>query len=197
MKDKRAICGVDEAGRGCLAGDVYAAAVILDPARPIAGLADSKLLSEKKREVLAREIRDSARAWCVAVASVAEIDSMNILRASLLAMSRAIAGLTIRPSEVLVDGLHLPECDLPGRAIVDGDRLVAEISAASILAKTARDAAMIALDAQFPFYGFARHKGYGTRVHLHALNAHGPCAIHRMSYAPVRNAAMQSRLFTS
>jgi ribonuclease HII len=185
------ICGVDEAGRGPLAGAVYAAAVILDPARPIRGLADSKTLSEKKREALEQEIRDNAFAFCVAHASVAEIDALNILQASLLAMKRAVEGLQISATtryEVVVDGLYVPKVNLPSRAVVQGDRLVAEISAASILAKTARDREMCVLDGHYPQYGFARHKGYGTRVHIEALMSVGPCEIHRQSFAPVREA---------
>jgi ribonuclease HII len=186
------ICGVDEAGRGPLAGAVFAAAVILDPARPIAGLADSKTLSEKRRDCLALLIREQSLACCVASASVEEIDAINILQASLLAMKRAIEGLTLAPDEIVVDGLHLPKISLRSRALVQGDRLMAEISAASILAKTARDAEMRLLDACFPEYGFARHKGYGTAAHLHALKMHGPCAIHRRSFAPVRIAAARA-----
>lgn len=190
-------CGVDEAGRGPLAGAVFAAAVILDPARPIAGLNDSKQLSEKKRDRLAIEIREKSLAFCVAFASVDEIDRLNILRASLLAMKRAVEGLQHAPAEMLVDGLHLPDVDIAGRAIVEGDRLIAEISAASILAKTARDREMCEWSERYPQYGFARHKGYGTRAHLSALNQHGPCEIHRRSFAPVRAAELQMRLFAS
>ncbi len=191
----RLICGTDEAGRGCLAGDVFAAAVILDPQRPVDGLADSKLLSEKKRIALAGEIRASARAWAVARASVEEIDELNILRASLLAMQRSIQALGLEPGEVLVDGLHVPRLSVPARAIVDGDQLIAEISAASILAKTARDAYMLEEAARHPDYGFEQHKGYGTRLHMSALARLGPCAIHRRSFAPVRAAAGQQDLF--
>jgi len=180
------ICGVDEAGRGPLAGPVVAAAVILDPARPIVGLADSKKLSARKREILAAEIRENALAWSVAEASVEEIDEINILQATLLAMQRAVVGLALTPTEVLIDGNRCPRLDLPARAIIGGDATVAEISAASILAKTVRDAGMLVLHAQFPQYGFARHMGYGTAVHLAALRAHGPSAIHRRSFAPVR-----------
>jgi ribonuclease HII len=176
-----------------LAGAVYAAAVILDPKRPIDGLADSKMLSEKKREHLASRIREEALAFCIASASVEEIDRINILQASLLAMRRAIEGLSVQPSEVWVDGLHLPAMAFRGRAVVEGDRKVAEISAASILAKTARDAEMRRLDGEHPQYGFARHKGYGTREHMDALKAFGPCAIHRLSFAPVRAAVAQVR----
>lgn len=188
-------CGVDEAGRGPLAGAVFAAAVILDPSRPIAGLADSKMLSEKRREHLAGEIKQNALAWFISSASVAEIDAMNILQATLLAMKRAVEGLSHLPDEVLVDGLHVPAIGIASRAIVEGDRIIAEISAASILAKTARDDEMREMDARYPQYGFARHKGYGTRAHVDALNREGPCEIHRMSFAPVREAQRQMQLF--
>ncbi len=179
-------CGVDEAGRGPLAGSVFAAAVVLDARRPIDGLADSKQLSGTVRERLAREIRSRARAWAIASASVEEIDRVNILQATLLAMRRAVEALGMTPGEVCVDGLHAPRVACPCRAIVDGDALVPEISAASILAKTARDAEMALLDRRFPGYGFAQHKGYGTPEHLAALKALGPCAIHRRSFEPVQ-----------
>ncbi|HEX4943998.1 MAG TPA: ribonuclease HII [Usitatibacteraceae bacterium] len=179
-------CGVDEAGRGPLAGAVFAAAVILDPSRPVPGLADSKLLSAARREALARVIRRDALAWAIASATVEEIDAINILQASLAAMARAVAALGVDPDEVVVDGLHVPRMRWPSRAIVKGDRLVPAISAASILAKTARDAEMVILDARFPGYGFARHKGYPTADHLAALRSLGPCAIHRRSFEPVR-----------
>ena len=188
-------CGVDEAGHGPLAGAVFAAAVILDPSRPIPGLNDSKLLSEKKRQQLAIEIRRHARAFSVAFASVEEIDRLNILQATLLAMKRAVQGLSLVPQEMLVDGLHLPATGIRGRAIVEGDRLIAEISAASILAKTSRDLEMCEWDRRYPAYGFAQHKGYGTRAHLDALQRVGPCEIHRRSFAPVRAAEQQLRLF--
>lgn len=181
------VCGVDEAGRGPLAGPVYAAAVILDPARPIMGLADSKKLSEKKRDRLAVEIRECALAWAVAEATVEEIDRINILQATLLAMQRAVAGLALRPDEVLVDGNRLPVLDVPARAIIGGDASEAAISAASILAKTARDAEMLRLHATAPHYGLDRHKGYGTAAHLDALRRHGAAAFHRRSFAPVRD----------
>lgn len=179
------ICGVDEAGRGPLAGAVFAAAVILNPAAPIAGLRDSKQLSERRRDQLAILIREQALAWSVAVASVEEIDALNIHHATLLAMKRAVEGLTIVPGEVLVDGLYCPAVAYPSRAIVKGDSLVVEISAASILAKTARDAEMRQLDQRFPQYGFARHKGYPTKAHVEALCRHGISTVHRRSYAPV------------
>lgn len=179
-------CGVDEAGRGPLAGPVVAAAVILDPARPIAGLADSKKLSAARRERLAAEIREKALAWSIAAASVEEIDRINILHATLLAMQRAVAGLSVLPAEALIDGNRCPVLTMPARAIIGGDATVAEISAASILAKTSRDADMRALHALYPHYDFARHKGYGTALHLVALRAHGPSPVHRRSFAPVR-----------
>lgn len=181
------ICGVDEAGRGPLAGPVYAAAVILDPEQPIIGLADSKKLSARKRERLALEIRAKARAWAIAEATVEEIDRLNILQATLLAMKRAVLALPESPREVLIDGNRCPDLELPARAIIGGDATVQEISAASILAKTARDAAMLKLHEQFPYYGFDRHFGYGTAYHLAALRQHGPSMCHRRSFAPVRN----------
>jgi ribonuclease HII len=180
------ICGVDEAGRGPLAGPVVAAAVILDPARPIVGLADSKKLSARRREKLAAEIRANALAWSIAEASVEEIDRINILQATLLAMQRAVAGLSILPTEVLIDGNRCPVLAVPARAIVGGDATVAAISAASILAKTSRDAGLVTLHARYPQYGFERHKGYGTAEHLAALRLHGPTPAHRRSFAPVR-----------
>ena len=180
------VCGVDEAGRGPLAGPVYAAAVILDPAHPIAGLADSKKLSEKRRDALALEIRQHAAAWAIASASVEEIDRLNILQATLLAMRRAVESLSLRPQQVLVDGLYCPDTGLPSRAIVQGDSSVPEISAASILAKTARDAAMMELHARYPQYGFDGHKGYPTAAHVAALKRHGVSDAHRRSFRPVR-----------
>ncbi len=185
------ICGVDEAGRGPLAGAVYAAAVILDRERPIEGLADSKKLSEKKREYLAEQIRERALAWAVAWAEAEEIDSINILQASLLAMRRAVENLSPIPSEALIDGLYCPKLAMPCRAIVKGDSSVVEISAASILAKTARDAEMLRLHLEYPQYGFDRHKGYPTAMHLDALRRHGASEIHRRSFAPVKLAIAQ------
>jgi len=187
------ICGVDEAGRGPLAGPVYAAAVILDPARPVFGLADSKKLSEKKREKLALEIKECALAWAIARAEVGEIDQINILQASLLAMKRAVEALQTTPTEALIDGLHCPKLFIPSRAIVKGDSTVPEISAASILAKTARDAEMLLMHAQFPQYGFDKHKGYPTVVHIAALHKFGVTAIHRVSFSPV-NAIVSENL---
>lgn len=184
------ICGVDEAGRGPLAGAVYAAAVILDANQPISGLADSKKLSEKKRDGLNVEIQSKSLAWAVASCTPQEIDEINILQASLLAMKRAIASLqlqfNIRPDLVLVDGNKRPKIDLPCEAIVQGDSKVPAISAASILAKVARDAECYALDKLYPHYGFAKHKGYPTAFHLEMLALHGVTPIHRMSYAPVK-----------
>ena len=182
------VCGIDEAGRGPLAGPVVAAAVILDPARPIPGLNDSKKLSEKKRDALAVLIRERALAWAVAEASVEEIDRLNILQATLLAMRRAVLGLRLKPVRVLVDGNRLPPLDVPAEAIVKGDALVASISAASILAKVTRDRWCAQLHQQYPVYGFAGHKGYGTAEHLAALEVHGACPQHRRSFAPVARA---------
>ncbi len=186
------LCGVDEAGRGPLAGPVYAAAVILDKARPIDGLADSKQLHEARRSALAIEIKSCASAWAIACASAEEIDQHNILRASLLAMRRAVLALRLVPQLVVVDGTHCPVVDMTVAAIVKGDSKVAAISAASILAKTARDTEMFALHEKFPEYGFADHKGYPTPQHLLALNRHGPCVEHRRSFAPVRMALINS-----
>ena len=180
------ICGVDEAGRGPIAGPVYAAAVVLDADRPIAGLRDSKLLSASRREGLADLIRRHSAAFAVGIASVEEIDRLNILQATLLAMQRAVAGLGMLPDEAWIDGNRCPRLPCPARAIVQGDRLHAEISAASILAKTARDAEMRRMHQRFPRYGFDRHKGYPTSVHLALLAQFGPTEIHRRSFAPVR-----------
>ena len=182
------ICGVDEAGRGPLAGPVSAAAVILDEANPIPGLNDSKKLTEKQRERLAPLIRERALAWAVAYASVEEIDSLNILQATLLAMQRAVLALKIPPQQVLVDGLYCPQTGIPSLAIVKGDSKVAAISAASILAKTDRDALMLTLHERYPDYGFDVHKGYPTAVHLAALREYGVTEIHRKSFRPVREA---------
>jgi len=180
------ICGVDEAGRGPLAGPVYAAAVILDPARPIAGLADSKMLSERKRERLAIEIRERAFAYGIAFASVEEIDSINILQATLLAMCRAVDALPVQASQALIDGNRCPPLAMPARAIIRGDATEPAISAASILAKTARDAEMRRIHDIFPQYGLDRHKGYDTVGHRAALALHGPAGFHRKSFAPIR-----------
>jgi ribonuclease HII len=180
------ICGVDEAGRGPIAGPVFAAAVLLDPRRRIDGLKDSKLLAPKRREALAERIRREARAWAVASASVEEIDGLNILQATLLAMQRAVQALAVTPEEAWIDGDRCPALACRVRAVVGGDRSVPLISAASILAKTARDAEMLRLHAQFPDYALDRHKGYPTPEHLALLERHGACAIHRRSFAPVR-----------
>ena len=182
------LAGVDEAGRGPLVGPVVAAAVILDPRKPIAGLADSKTLSPSKRERLFHEILAKALCCSVAQASAEEIDQINILQATLLAMQRAVAGLRLPPKLVLVDGNRLPLLPMQAQAIVKGDATVAEISAASIVAKVHRDQWCAEFDARYPEYGFARHKGYGTAEHLAALVAHGPCPEHRRSFAPVAKA---------
>ena len=180
------VCGIDEAGRGPLAGPVVAAAVILDPGRRIDGLRDSKVLSAERREELALRIRERAVAFAVAEASVDEIDVLNILQATLLAMRRAVDALQVAAEYALVDGNQMPRLAIPGRAIVAGDALEPAISAASILAKTARDAMMRAFDTQHPGYGFAQHMGYGTPDHLECLHRLGPCPLHRRSFAPVR-----------
>jgi ribonuclease HII len=195
MRARALICGVDEAGRGPLAGEVFAACVVLDPSRPVRGLADSKQLSAQRRAVLADTIRRNARAWAVASATVEEIDTLNILQASLLAMRRALEQLPAEPEEVLVDGLHCPQSRWPVRAVVKGDAKVKAISAASILAKCTRDAAMLELHLRRPEYGFDRHKGYGTPEHLEALRRHGVSEFHRRSFAPVRLLLVQPPLF--
>jgi ribonuclease HII len=180
------ICGVDEAGRGPLAGPVYAAAVILDPARRVNGLADSKVLTAERREVLAERIKERAVAWAVAFATVEEVDRINIFHASMLAMRRAVQALGVKPQEAWVDGNSCPPgLGCAARAIVDGDATHKPISAASILAKTARDAEMVMLHARYPRYGFDKHKGYGTPEHLEALGRFGPCEIHRRSFYAV------------
>lgn len=180
------ICGVDEVGRGPLIGAVVTAAVILDPTKPIAGLTDSKKLSEKKRNQLAEQIKQQALAWALGRAEVDEIDDLNILHATMLAMRRAVSALAITPNWVLVDGNRTPDFGINASAIVKGDGLVPEISAASILAKVARDNEMYALDQAYPHYGFAAHKGYPTAVHLAAIRQHGVLAEHRRSFKPVR-----------
>lgn len=185
MVDGR-MAGVDEAGRGPLAGPVVAAAVILDPGRPIGGLTDSKKLSAAQRQPLEQQIRGEALAWALGRAEVEEIDRLNILQATLLAMQRAVQALSLQPQSVLVDGNHCPDLRVKVQAVVKGDLLVPAISAASILAKQARDREMVELDRLFPAYGFAVHKGYPTRAHLAALDEHGVCSVHRRSYAPVR-----------
>ena len=183
---KMIYCGVDEAGAGPLCGDVLAAAVILDPDSPIPGLTDSKKLSEKKREYLFDIIREQAVDFAIARATVEEIDRINILKARMLAMTRAVAALELPCQHALIDGNRLPELRIPATAIVKGDAKVAAISAASVLAKVQRDREMIEWDKKYPEYGFARHKGYGTKAHLAALQEHGPTPIHRCSYAPIK-----------
>lgn len=180
------VAGVDEVGRGPLCGPVVTAAVILDPQRPIEGLNDSKRLTERKREALFVEIQEKALAWCIARAEVDEIDRLNILQATMLAMQRAVEGLSIQPDLALIDGNRCPVLSMPSEAVVQGDGLVAEISAASILAKVSRDREMVLLDEQYPGYGIARHKGYPTPAHLKALQELGPTPIYRRSFAPVR-----------
>ncbi|MEC7548056.1 MAG: ribonuclease HII [Thalassolituus sp.] len=185
-------CGVDEAGAGPLCGDVVAAAVILNPDDPIPELTDSKKLTEKKRERLFDEIREKAVDFCVASASVEEIDRLNILNARMLAMTRAVEGLRLPCDHALIDGNKLPKLNMPATALIKGDARVAAISAASVLAKVQRDRDMVAMEERFPGYGFAKHKGYGTKMHLEALEALGPCEIHRRSYAPVKRLLTKS-----
>ena len=180
------MAGVDEAGRGPLAGGVYAAAVILDPGRPIDGLADSKVLAAERRVELAGYIQERAMAWCVASATVLEIDTLNILGATLLAMQRAVEGLGHVPQVAMVDGNQAPRLRCTVQTVIKGDALVPAISAASILAKTARDADLVRLHGLYPQYGFDQHKGYGTPLHMERLRVHGPCPEHRRSFAPVR-----------
>ncbi len=189
------VAGCDEVGRGPLAGEVVAAAVILDPLAPIEGLADSKKLSEKRREALSDEIKQKAKCWAIARATVAEIDEINILQASLLAMHRAVDQLNVKPHHVMVDGNRLPKWPYSSEAVVQGDGSIAEISAASILAKVCRDREMMQLDEQYPGYGFAKHKGYPTKAHMDALKLLGPCEIHRTSFAPVKILLSQMALF--
>jgi len=191
MAEKR-VCGVDEVGRGPLAGAVVAAAVILDPANPIAGLADSKKLTEKKREQLFDEIREKALACALGRAEVEEIDRLNILQASLLAMQRAVEALPLAPQHALVDGNKLPSLPCTAEAIVGGDDSEACIAAASIIAKVTRDREMVELDARYPGYGLARHKGYPTKVHLEALKSQGVTPIHRRSFGPVKRLLEQA-----
>jgi ribonuclease HII len=190
------VCGVDEAGRGPLAGPVFAAAVILDPRKPIDGLRDSKKLTAERRDELAPQIREHAIAWAIAECSCEEIDQLNILHATMLAMRRAVEALATLPTIALIDGNRCPPMDVRAHAIVEGDDKVHAISAASILAKTARDAALVALHQQYPQYGFDQHKGYSTPLHLERLRAHGPSPVHRRSFAPVRE-LLQPDLFAS
>jgi ribonuclease HII len=180
------IAGVDEVGRGPLVGDVVTAAVILDPQNPIMGLADSKKLSEKRREILSAEIKQYALAWSIGRASPQEIDELNILHATMLAMTRAVQGLPVQPNHVMVDGNRCPQWDYSSEAIIKGDGLIAEISAASIIAKVTRDKEMLILDQQYPEYGFAKHKGYPTAFHLAKLAELGPLPQYRMSFKPVQ-----------
>jgi len=189
------VAGVDEVGRGPLAGDVVTAAVILDPDNPIEGLNDSKKLSEKKRNALFDEIQEKALSWAIARASVAEIDELNILQASLLAMKRAVEALDIQPEHVLVDGNKIPKWSYQAEAVVKGDGRVACIGAASILAKVTRDREMADFDAVYPGYGFAGHKGYPTKVHMEAVERLGVCPIHRRSYGPIKAKLEQIELF--
>lgn len=182
------ICGVDEAGRGPLAGPVVAAAVILDPARPIRGLNDSKLLTARSRDALYERIVERSLAWCVASATVEEIDTLNILHATMLAMRRAVEGLSIVPTLAKIDGNRCPVMTVRSEAVIGGDALVPSISAASIIAKVTRDRMLLELHETFPHYGFDAHAGYGTPQHLAALRDHGPCEHHRRSFAPVREA---------
>ncbi|HDS1152131.1 TPA: ribonuclease HII [Pluralibacter gergoviae] len=184
----RLVAGVDEVGRGPLVGAVVTAAVILDPARPIIGLNDSKKLSEKRRLALFDEIKEKALCWSLGRADPCEIDELNILHATMLAMQRAVAGLSVKPEYVLIDGNRCPALPVPSMAVVKGDSRVAEISAASILAKVTRDAEMAALDLTFPEYGFAKHKGYPTPFHLEKLALHGATEHHRRSFGPVKRA---------
>lgn len=186
------VAGTDEAGRGPLVGSVVAAAVILDPTRPIEGLDDSKKLTAKRREALADQIIECSLAWNIAEATAAEIDEINILWASMLAMKRAVEGLGITPELVLVDGNRCPELAMPARAIVGGDALEESIGAASILAKVYRDQEMLELHQLHPEYGFDKHKGYPTKVHMEALALHGPITQHRRSFAPVRKVLLRS-----
>ena len=193
--ERSLVCGVDEAGRGPLAGPVFAACVILDPLRPIRGLVDSKQLAPERREELALRIRERALAFAVASASVEEIDGINILQATLTAMRRAVESLGVAPAQVVVDGDRCPQLRFPTRAVIGGDAKVRVISAASILAKTARDAVMLELHAVRPEYGFDQHKGYATAQHLAALRLHGVSQFHRRSFAPVRELLLQRPLF--
>ena len=187
------VAGVDEVGRGPLCGPVVTAAVILDPSRPILGLNDSKKLSEARRDALYEEIREKALAWCIARADVHEIDSLNILHATMLAMQRAVEGLSVQPRLALIDGNRCPKLKVPSAPVVQGDAQVPAIAAASILAKVCRDREMVELDAVYPGYGIAGHKGYPTPVHLEALRRLGPTPIHRRSFGPVRALLDNSR----
>jgi ribonuclease HII len=191
------IAGVDEVGRGPLVGAVVTAAVILDPAKPIVGLADSKKLSEKRRLALYDEIKEKALSWSLGRAEPEEIDQINILHATMLAMQRAVAGLSIMPDYVLIDGNRCPALPMPSQAVIKGDSLVAEISAASIIAKVTRDREMAELDRLFPQYGFAQHKGYPTALHMEKLTQYGATPHHRRSFAPVRNVLIDAEVLAT
>ncbi|OSI34166.1 ribonuclease HII [Neisseria dumasiana] len=196
MNDVFLTAGVDEAGRGPLVGSVFAAAVILPPDHNLPGLTDSKKLTEKKRDALAVQIKEQAIAWCVASANVAEIAELNILHATMLAMTRAVQGLAVKPQKVWIDGNRIPEnLSVAAEAVVKGDSKIIEISAASVLAKTARDAEMYALAERYPQYGFDKHKGYGTAAHLAALEKFGALPEHRQDFAPVKMLLAQGKLF--
>ena len=197
MKEMTLIAGVDEAGRGPWAGPVFAAAVILNPAKPIAHLADSKKLSHKQREYLFEQVCQDALSFAIAKSTVAEIEKLNILQASLLAMHRAVNKLNIKPELVLVDGKQIPKWSYSAKAVIDGDNLIPAISAASILAKVARDKYMLMLDEDYPMYGFCKHNGYGTPQHQAALKQYGPCPHHRMTFAPLRSYMLQYNPLTS
>lgn len=192
--DGMLLAGVDEVGRGPLAGDVVTAAVILDPSRPINGLADSKKLSESRRQALSEEIREKALYWHIARSTVEEIDTHNILQATMIAMARAVEGLEVVPEYVAVDGNRMPSWQYPGETVIKGDALVPAISAASILAKVCRDNEMCQYDPLYPEYGFSAHKGYGTKQHRAALERHGPCPIHRRSFEPVKSMLLDKSL---
>ncbi|EDP46414.1 ribonuclease HII [Rickettsiella grylli] len=185
--ENQSVAGVDEAGRGPLAGPVFAAAVILDNKKKMTGLKDSKQLTAKSREYFAKKIQEKAKTWAIGRAEVEEIDKLNIFHACLLAMKRAVCALALIPDFVLVDGKHCPQLSVPSKAIIKGDEKITAISAASILAKVHRDANMVLLDAEYPGYGFAQHKGYTTKQHLLALKKLGPSPIHRRSFAPIRH----------
>ncbi|SEA23743.1 RNase HII [Desulfuromusa kysingii] len=183
---QKLICGVDEVGRGAGAGEIYCAAVILNGENPISGITDSKKLSAKKRTTLAQEIRAKATAWCIATASLEEIVELNVLYATMLAMQRAVNGLPVKPDKTYIDGNRAPQLEGEVETVIKGDLKIIEIGAASIIAKVARDEKMIELHQSYPEYGFDQHKGYLTKQHLDALQKHGPCAIHRVTYAPIK-----------
>jgi ribonuclease HII len=184
--EQKLICGVDEVGRGAGAGEIYCAAVILNPAMPILGITDSKKLSAKKREKLSIEIKSKATAWCIATASLQEIIDLNVLHATMLAMQRAVEGLPTYPNKIFIDGNRAPQLNGDVETVIKGDLKIVEIGAASIIAKVARDQMMVELHESYPEYGFDQHKGYLTKQHLDALQQHGPCAIHRVTYAPIK-----------